>query len=426
MSLSEDFLYYIWQFRLFNTLRLFCVNGEALEVLKPGILNRDAGPDFSYARIQIGDTLWAGNVEIHLRASDWELHGHHKNKAYDSVILHVVYEYDRQIYRLDGVEVPVLVLKDLINPDLWDKYTLMIAGRTAFPCQQQIGAVNQMTVNGFLSRLLAERLEQKSKEVLEVLQRLKGDWNETFYRFLCRNFGFKINALPFEMLAASLPQQLLDKHTDQPIQVDALLFGQAGFLQQDFNEEYPSMLKTEYQFLASKYGIKNIDASVWKFLRTRPQSFPTLRIAQLSALLRKSNHLFSSVLEVDNLKQLYLLFGDIQVHEYWLRHYHFNKPASDVPLQLGRQSVCNILINTVCLFLFTYGKYMDQQIFLDRALDFLEAIPAEKNAIITAYSSYGVLPGNAFFSQAILQLNKCYCSQKKCLNCGIGIKILNR
>jgi hypothetical protein len=426
MNFSEDFLCHIWRFRLFNTLQIFCESGERLEVLNPGILNRDAGPDFTNAKLRIGEVLWAGNVEVHLRSSDWLLHGHHHDRSYDSVILHVVYQYDLPIVRDDGIKVPVLVLKELFNESLFLNYTELVSNMNKFPCEKQLGAVGDITISSFLPGIAIERLEQKSAEVFGVLSQLKGNWDESFYRFLARNFGFKVNALPFELLAASLPQQILAKHKDNAVQIDALIFGQAGFLRADFEIGYPGLLKTEYQFLSTKYRLKNIDKSLWKFLRMRPPNFPTIRLAQFSGLIAGSGHLFSRVMEAEKLVELYSLFSGIQVNSFWSDHYHFDKVSPQVRVHLGLQSVQNILINTICLFLFSYGKYTDQQIFVDRAINFLEELPAEKNSIINYYSGCGLHPDNAFFSQALLQLNKCYCSQKKCLNCGIGIKILNK
>jgi hypothetical protein len=426
MHFSENFLYFIWQFRLFNTNELYCVGGEKLQVLNPGVLNTHAGPDFNQAKLIIDETTWAGNVEIHTKSSDWILHGHEKDKSYESVILHVVYEQDMPVYRMNGGVIPVLVLKGVFKEELLLNYNALMMSLNKFPCAKQIGQVDKICIEGMMSRLIVERFEEKSGAVLEKLGKLKGDWDETFYGFMASNFGFKVNAIPFELLADSLPQHILAKNKDNNIAIEALIFGQAGFLEEELEDEYPSRLKNEYGFLKKKYGLKPNDKSLWKFLRMRPQSFPTIRLAQFSGLIIKSNHLLSKVLEVDNLRQLYQLFEDLPVNNYWLTHFHFNKSTKEVSVQVGRKSIQNILINTVCVFLFAYGKYTDQPQFLDRALDFLDLIPAEDNIIIEQYSDSGIKAHNAFMSQALLQLNKYYCTQKKCLNCGIGIKILKK
>ena len=426
MEFSENFLHFIWKFRLLNTTELFCTNGEALQVLHPGIVNKNAGPDFEEAKIVIGKTTWAGQVEIHMQSSEWMLHGHHHNIAYDSVILHVVYKHDKPVYRTNGTLIPTLVLENRFSPHLLTNYKTLMASVNSFPCKQHIATVDPVIVESFLTRLMVERMEEKSREMLDQLKQHKGNWEQTFYCFLARNFGFKVNALPFGLLAEALPLYMLYKHKDKPMQIAALIFGQAGFLEQDFFEDYPKELKREYLFLRKKYRLQAIDKSLWKFLRMRPQNFPTVRLAQFAALIAKTTPLFSSVLEGKQLKDIYDLFEDLPVGPFWENHYHFNKPAAKVILQPGLASVHNIVINTVCLSLFSYGKYTGQQEYADRALDFLEKMPPESNAVIRFYRNAGLRITNAFLSQALLQLNKCYCNQKKCLNCGIGIKILKK
>ena len=426
MNFNEDFLHFIWRFRLFNATRLICAGGEKLKILHPGILNQHAGPDFSDARLFIDQISWVGHVEVHLKSSDWLLHRHQQDAFYDAVILHVVYQHDAPIYRTDGSLVPVLVLKGLFSDLLLHNYKNLIAVSNRFPCEKHIGDLDPLIVNTFLSRLVIERFEQKSAEVFEKLNHSCGDWEQTFYGFMARNFGFKVNGLPFDLLTVMLPQRILSRHKDNALQIEALLFGQAGFLKQTFFEDYPRQLQAEYLFLRKKYKLIPMNPAVWKFLRMRPQNFPTVRLAQFAALVVKSNNLFSKVVDAKTLSDLKVLFSALPVNEYWRTHYHFNKQAKQVILQPGKSSVDNIIINSVCLFLFCYGRYADQPDLADRALDFLERLPAERNAIIDQYRYAGVKVSNAFTSQALLHLNKCYCNQKKCLNCAIGIKILRK
>lgn len=426
MNFPEEFLHFIWQFRLYGTQKLRTTIGETIEVLQQGILNKDAGPDFSQAKLIIGDTTWVGNVEIHIKSSDWLLHHHQVDSAYENVILHVVYDDDAPIYRKDGTTIPVLILKGLFPLYLFANYEQLITSANNFPCEKQIHDVDEFLINGFLSRVLVERLAHKAKEVYGKLEELKGDWDETFYHFMARNFGFKVNRIPMEMLAQSLPQQLFAKHKDHPLQIEALIFGQAGFLNQRFEDEYPNELKREYQFLQKKYDLNPIDISLWKFLRMRPQNFPTLRLAQFAALIVRSSHLFSNILIRRDYRNSQILFENLPVNPFWRTHYHFNKKAEKVGVQLGKSSIQNILINTVGVFLFAYGKAMDQENYVTRSFYLLENLGAENNAIIQQYLNAGVNIKNAFNSQAILQLKKTYCNEKKCLNCGIGIKILNR
>ena len=424
MNFSEDFLHFIWQFKLFTTQQFFTTQGEQVTILQTGILNKNAGPDFAKAKLLIANTTWVGNVEIHLKSSDWFLHQHHVDKAYDNVILHVVYEDDKPIYRSDKTGVPTLVLKNLFSTQLLLNYQQLIANTNDFSCQKQIANVDEFVIQHFLSGVLVERLVDKSEEVYEVLAHLKNDWDETFYHLMAKSFGFKVNAVPMQLLAQALPQHLFAKHKDNPLQIEALIFGQAGFLNQEFKEAYPISLKREYLFLQQKYGLVPLEVSVWKFLRMRPQNFPTLRLAQFAALIVCSNHLFAKVLAVDDLKSLQKMFEKLPVHPFWINHYHFHKQTSSVTVQLGKKSIENLLINTLSVVFFAYGRSLAQQKFIDKALTLLENLPAEKNVIVEQFTKADVKIQSAFYSQAILHLKKNYCNEKKCLNCGVGIKIL--
>jgi hypothetical protein len=425
MNFPEEFLHFVWQFRLY-TRQIFTTNGETIQVINPGMPNKNAGPDFSNAKLIIGNTIWAGHIEIHVLASDWLLHQHQHDLAYENVILHVVHEDDVSILRQDGSVLPVLLIKNLYQPDLLQQYEKLISSLSKFPCEKQIKEVDPMILRHFLSRVLIERFIEKTEEVELKLISCAHDWETVFYHFLARNFGFKVNAIPMEMMAQSIPHQLFAKHKGQPCQIEALIFGQAGFLEQQFTDKYPLQLKQEYQFLKGKYKLKPISISVWKFLRMRPQNFPTLRLAQFAALIMNSNHLLSKILTTRDLVKIEELFKHLPVDPFWEKHYHFRKLADQVSTQLGREAMVNILINTVSLFLFAYGKAMDQYELVNRALLLLEQLPAENNAIIEQYRNAGVEVDSAFISQALLQLKKKYCNEKKCLNCTIGIKILKK
>lgn len=426
MDFNEKFLSFIWQYSLFNTFRLFCADGKRLQILHPGTLNKNSGPDFIGAKLIIDQTTWVGHVEIHLKSSDWLLHNHHHDSFYDSVILHVVYSHDSAVFRTNGSRLPVLVLKDIFSNQLLINYREIISSTNTFPCQRHIAGLDKYVIEAFLSRLVIERFEQKSIEVIHKLEDCRGDWEQTYYYFMARSFGFKVNALPFELLADALPHQICAKHKDNALQIAALIFGQAGFLDQQFFEKYPKQLQTEYTFLKRKYSLISIDRILWKFLRMRPQNFPTVRLAQFAALVLKSRHTFSNILSSTSTSEIYSLFNNLQLNEYWQTHYHFNKESSPVENKLGLRSVHSIIINSVCLLLCAYGRYTDQPHFVERAMELLEKLPAENNAIVNHYVCAGIKVDSAFKSQALLQLNKYYCSQKKCLNCGIGIKILKK
>jgi hypothetical protein len=425
MLFPEDFLHYIWKFRLFDRADLRTNAGEELEIYSAGMHNSDSGPDFQNARVRIGDTTWAGNVEVHLSSSDWKKHGHTTDNAYDNVILHVVYRDDLPLVLPNGRKVPTLELQNRIPDELYSRYHKLIFGnQTIIPCEASIGSVDSLTLHNWLTRVLIERMEKKSAAVISALDLNRGDWEETFYQFLAANFGFKTNALPFELLAKSLPQNILAKHKNSPLQIEALIFGQAGFLNAEFADEYPQKLKSEYGFLQKKYQLTPIENHLWKFMRLRPANFPTIRIAQFAALVVRSNHLFSKLLEIKDVKALQGLFTEIKVNPYWENHYRFDVESAPSVKNLGPDSVNILLLNTLALFLFSYGKHNQIQHYINRSLQLLEILPHETNKIVTDFTNLGVKIKTAFESQAVLELKNNYCNYKKCLQCGVGNKIL--
>jgi hypothetical protein len=425
MLITEDFLHYVWKFRLFDHAGLQTVDGVELEIFSAGLHNMDAGPDFQNARVRIGDTVWAGNVELHISSSDWQKHGHNTNNAYDNVILHVVYRDDFPLILANGRKIPTLELDNRIPADLYNRYhNLVFGAQTIIPCEASIRLVDSLTMHNWLCRVLVERLEKKSAAVFTALNINRGDWEETFYQFLAANFGFKTNALPFELLAKSIPQITLAKHKNNPMQIEALVFGQAGFLGESVKDEYPMKLRAEYEFLSKKYKLKPIENYLWKFMRLRPQNFPTVRLAQFAALIVNSNHLFSKVLEIKDIKGLRNLFTDIRVNSYWDDHYRFDIESAGSPKSLGKDSIDILLLNTMALFLFSYGKHNQQQHYINRGLQLLENLPNENNKIIADFTTLGVKINSAFESQALIELRNNYCNYKKCLQCGVGNKIL--
>lgn len=425
MFFTEDFLHYIWKFRLFERENLQTTDGDELEIFSAGLHNSDSGPDFHNARIRIGETVWAGNVEVHLSASDWQKHGHTHDGAYDNVILHVVYRNDVPLFLPNGRKVPTLELLSRISEELYTKYHKLVFGNQSFiPCEAGIATVDGLTMQNWLTRVLVERMEKRSANVTAALELNKGDWEETFYQFLAANFGFKVNALPFELMAKSLPQLILAKNKNNPMQIEALIFGQAGFLAGEFKDDYPLKLQKEYEYLRKKYNLKPIENHLWKFMRLRPQNFPTIRLAQFAALIVQSNHLLSKILEIKEVKTLRGLFTEIKVNEYWEDHYRFDAESKPSSKNMGDGSVDILLLNTVALFLFSYGKQHQQQYYISRSLKLLENLPAEKNNIITDFVNLGVKIDTAFESQALLELKNNYCNYKKCLQCGVGNKIL--
>jgi hypothetical protein len=418
-------LHYIWKFRLFDKTAMQTADGQEIELFSAGMHNKNSGPDFHNARIRIGDTTWAGNVELHLSSSDWYKHGHTDDAAYNNVILHVVYRDDAPVTLPNGRRLPTLELHDRISPELYNRYHGLVFGNQKFiACEGSIATVDSLTMSTWLSRILIERLEKRSETVSAALALNRGDWEETFYQYLAANFGFKTNALPFELLAKSLPQITLAKHKYNPLQIEAMIFGQAGFLEGDVADEYPRQLKTEYNFLRKKHSLTPIDNHLWKFMRMRPQNFPTIRLAQFAALIIRSNHLLSKILEIRDVDYLRKLFTDIEVNPYWGNHYRFDVEAKPSPKNIGPASVDVLVLNTLVLFLFSYGKQHQQQYYISRAIKLLESLPGEHNHITADFSNLGVNIKTAFESQALLELKNSYCDHKKCLDCGVGNKIL--
>lgn len=424
MLSSEDILHHIWKYKLYSFQQLQTQDGESLKILSSGIHNHDAGPDFQEAKIEIGETTWAGSVEIHIKSSDWIKHQHQKDKAYDNVILHVVWDADTPILRTDGTQIPTLELKNRVADSIIQNYQLLKENNFWIPCERQVKEVDQFTKQQCLDRMILERLEDKSNLIQALYKESKWSWEDTFYVTLARSFGFKINALPFEVLAKNLPQKLFAKHKDQTILIESLIFGMAGLLNRNFEDAYPLKLKREFEYLKAKYHLQPLAPESWKFARTRPENFPTVRLSQFAALVIRSQHLFSKILDIDDVKSYANLFSDLPVHPYWETHFLFDKEVKKRSIQLGKASINNILINTMAPLLFFYGKQLKDEIYVQKAFGILEKIKPEDNQIIKGFKDLDFKVQHALDTQALIHLKKYFCDRKNCLNCGIGLKIL--
>ncbi|MCK4661287.1 MAG: DUF2851 family protein [Bacteroidales bacterium] len=419
--INEEFLQFIWRNKLFKNKSLRTIAGENVEIINVGETNNDAGPDFFNAKIKTNNTIWAGNVEIHVNSSDWYKHSHHLDKSYDNVILQVVKKYDKEIFRSNGESIPTIELK--YSDDLFCNYNKLLKSENWIPCEKKFGKVDKFLIDFWLNSLTIERLEKKSNEIRLILERNKNNWEETFYQYLAKNFGFKVNSQPFEMLAKSIPLKYLAKHKNNLLQLEAILFGQAGMLSKEINDNYYLKLQKEYYFLKNKFQLVAIDEYLWKFLRIRPSNFPTIRIAQFANLVYKSSGLFSKIIEIKNFNDIKQLF-EINASEYWDCHYTFTKKSKKRKKQLGNTAFNNIIINTIIPFLFIYSKAKDNELYKDLSLKFLEELPAENNSIISNWKSIGIKVPNAYYSQSLIQLKNEYCKFKKCLQCQIGNKII--
>lgn len=423
MIISEYFLQYLWKYKFYKQEDLQTVCGEKIKVIRTGEHNQNAGADFLNAQIKINENLWAGNVEIHINSSDWIKHKHSENKDYDNVILHVVLNNDAEIQRNNKQIIPTLVLE--IPKNIEENYIKLISKKKEIACSDNIKNVDEFIFHTWQNRLLIERLEEKSQRILQNLNYNKNSWTETFYQQLAYNFGFKLNSLPFELLAKSLSTTILAKHKNNLFQIEAMLFGQAGFLEKPEGDEYYLSLKKEYNFLKNKFDLKPIENHLWKFLRLRPVNFPTIRIAQFAVLIHKSSSLFSRILEIDKISDLEKLF-DISTSEYWKTHYNFNKESKKRIKNFGKISFHNLIINTIVPFCFVYGKIRGKNEIQNKALEWLEQTPAENNSIIKKWNSINIKTPSAFVSQALLQLFNNYCKKNNCLNCVIGNKIVSQ
>ncbi|MEO5947785.1 MAG: DUF2851 family protein [Chitinophagaceae bacterium] len=415
--MTERLLQFIWQFQYFDKSELLTTVGEEVQVLFSGQLNTNQGPDFSDAKIMIQKTTWAGSVELHIKTSDWNKHNHQTDKNYKNVILHVVWENDQT----DNT-IPVLELKGRVSKILLQRYEELMNSNSFIPCENSINTVKEITWKSWKDRLLVERLLRKSQMVESYLNQNNFHWEETFWWLLSRNFGIKVNADAFEAIAQSISINILAKHKMQIHQLEALLLGQAGLLDAKFADDYPQMLQNEYKFLKRKYSLKPINTPVF-FLRMRPGNFPTIRLAQLAMLVHDSAHLFSKIKEADAIKDV-KAWLDVTANDYWHYHYKFDDESAFRKKKLGAAMIDNIIINTVCPVLFSYGNYHDENKYKDKALKWLEETSAEKNNITKGFQQLGIENKTAFDSQGLIELKNEYCNKKRCLECGVGNAIL--
>ena len=415
--MREEFLYYLWENHLIDKA-LQTTEGEAVDIVATGYRNTDSGPDFLEAKVQIGDKLWAGHVEIHVKSSDWNRHGHQNDKAYQNVILHVVYENDTK-----ANDIPTLELKGHFDEALFVNYQKFISAKSWIPCERSIAKVPVFTRLSWLDRMTVERLENKSEAVAKILNANQFDWEDALYKLLMHYFGLKVNNEPFEYLSNILPFKTLLKHADNLVQVEAMLMGCAGFLEKDFTEDYPLLLKREFAVMKAKFNLLTIPEERWKFMRMRPSNFPTIRLAQMAQLIHQNGCLFSKIRETKSTTEVKDLF-DVKASEYWETHYRLESKSESKPKHLGDATADILIINAVVPLLFCYGKLHKDESVCETALQFLEETEAEDNATIRHFASCGVAAQNAMQSQALLQLFNMYCKRKRCLECRLGNVLL--
>ena len=424
--MREEFLYYLWENRLITNngtcpvAPLQTTDGEPVGIVTTGYRNTNSGPDFLEAKIQISDKLWAGHVEIHVKSSDWNRHGHQTDKAYKNVILHVVYENDVQVN-----EIPTLELKGHFDESLFTQYQKLISSKNWIPCEKSIAQVPVFTRLSWLDRMAVERLESKSETVTKILNSNQFDWEDALYKLLMRYFGLKVNNEAFETLSNLLPFKTLLKHADNLVQLEAMLMGCAGFLEADFTEEYPMLLKREFAVMKAKFNLLTMPAERWKFMRMRPSNFPTIRLAQMAQLIHKNGCLFSKIREAKDTAEVKALF-DVAASEYWETHWRFDVPTESKLKHLGDATADVLIINAVAPLLFCYGKLHKNESVCDTTMQFLEETEAEDNAIIRHFAQCGIKAENAMQTQALLHLYSYFCKRKRCLECRIGNVLLHK
>ncbi|NOY49074.1 MAG: DUF2851 family protein [Chlorobi bacterium] len=422
--MKEEFLSYLWSNKLLRN-DLLTTDNQSLSILSPGTLNRDSGPDFFNARINIQGQTWAGNIEIHINSSDWKKHGHQNDDSYDNIILHVVYNNDLIIKRKSGEKIPCLELKGSFDEKLIDIYEDFMSSKAWIACANSISSVDHLSLHSWLDTIGIERLHDKSRLFINDLHTTNNNFQELFYQKLARAFGFNTNSEAFELLAKQLLSSVFAKHLDNKFQIEALLFGQAGFLNTHSMDDYHNKLKKEFVFLSHKYKLKPLDVKIWKHLRMRPGNFPCIRISQFADLLHKSSAKLVNIVETKKLGNVRDLL-ECTASAYWDNHYRFGEIVKKTSKKkLGKSSINLLLINTIVPFMFTYGRLNNMVELEDKAVKWLEAIKPENNNICHNFNKLGIKAINAFQSQALIQLHKNYCRQRKCLHCRIGYKLMS-
>lgn len=429
----EKLLHYVWKHRLYAPARLSTTDGREVEVVDPGLHNSDAGPDFFNAKVKIGGTLWVGNVEIHDRASDWKAHGHDRDAAYDNVVLHVVGKADAEAADSRGRTVPQMQLD--VPPYVAGNYRELLATDAYPPCRSVIPALPRMTVGSWLAALQAERLEQKTEAISRRAAMKGGSWEDAYFMTLARNYGFGINGDAFEAWAATLKLQAAAHHRDDGFQVEAIFMGQAGLLDGDAcsprhagqarRDGYMARLQAEYSYMALKFGLGHIDRKMWRFLRLRPQNFPHIRISQIATLYHEGRTGLGLLLDcrsADDIRQLLAT----HVSPYWETHYAFGAESARSPKRLSAQSLNLLAINTAIPTLFAYGRHTMNEALCTRALDMLESLRPEDNAVTRRWRECGIEAATAADSQALIQLKSHYCDRRDCLRCRFGYEYLKR
>jgi hypothetical protein len=423
LKFNEDLLQFLWQYKILKPLPFITTSGKEISVLKNGELNKDSGPDFFNAQVKIDNVVLVGNIEVHLKTSDWLKHKHEQDKNYDNIILHVVYEHDVDLLQNISNNVEVLELKNLIAESTLVSYNELNTAKTKIPCHDQLGSVNDLKFISWLERMTIERLEGKVNVIEDYFRSVNGDYTQTFYFLLLRNFGFKVNSLPFELLAKNLPITILLKHSDNLLQLEALLLGTSGLLEDQFEDKYIQQLQNEFDYLKNKYRIIPLNKAIFKFSKLRPANFPTIRLAQFAKLINTNPDLFFAPHNFSSYDEI-VLAHKINLDGYWKNHYNIDGNVTSKDLTLGLTSVENLIINTFAPFYFFYSKKTGKQELGDLAIELLNKCDFEQNAKTKLFSEKKTVLKSAADSQAAINLFDNYCNKKACLQCGVATFLL--
>ena len=420
--MKEDFLHYLWKFKKFDTSNLTTSNGEKLTIENSGSYLQLAGPDFFNSQITIENQKWAGNVEIHLKSSDWYVHHHERDSNYDSVILHVVWDHDVEIYRKNNTEIPVLILKNLVSKETLNNYQSLVSPKSWIFCEKQIESVNSFIMLNWQERLFFERLERKSKPIFDLAESTLHDWDAILFCQLAKNFGLNTNGDSFYNMANSIPFSIIRKEANDLFNLESLLFGIAGLLEINKEDHYYKKLKGNFDYLVQKYQLQSNSFTSLQFFKHRPDNFPTIRVSQLANVYYCQQQLFSKIIKADNVATIYEIF-DKSVSEYWETHYQFDKISPKKKKALSKSFIDLLIINTIIPLQFAYAKSKGKEIS-EKLISLLNQVKPEANAIIDKFSSFGLKAQNAFETQALLQLKNEYCNKNRCLGCSIGMELL--
>ncbi len=420
--MKEEFLWYLWSNKLIKQ-PIITAEGEPFLIMEPGILNTNAGPDFFNAKVKIGSTIWAGNVEVHVKASDWNKHGHQYDRKYNNIILHLVYENDVHIVNSKGKSIPTLELRNGFDEKIYFRYRDFRESRWWIPCANLIGKTDKFIARSWLKKIRNEIILFKADAIRKILIMNNHDWNQTLYTVLATGFGFHVNAIGFETLAKSLPYQIILENKNDLITVEALLFGQAGLLQ-DLKGDYPAKLYSRYQQIKKSHLLEPMDPKLWNFLRLRPSNFPTIRIAQFASILHQSSDLYKELININEKNELFDFFS-IQCSNFWTNHYTFYKTSKQQVKKLGKEAIISLVINIIVPLKYLHGRLHSEDDFLEKSVHILQRLPSENNKIVRKFHALGLQINNASDSQALLFLKKQYCDHKKCLECRIGQHLIN-